>query len=157
MKAWKLCIPAAVLGIILTGCGECKHPEWKDATYDEPKTCVECGATEGEPRSYIDDLSTDEKRAFDAITAYFSNGEIMVTTWYKIIETENQNALGGFQISKNGSRDWYSYNVNTQKLELIEDDMLDFMLFAFGEEDVFANQNSTVINRINFALAEYYQ
>ncbi len=157
MKALKFCVPAALLGILLTGCGECKHPEWKDATYDDPKTCVECGATEGEPRSYIDDLSGDEKRAFDAITAYFSSGDIEVSTWYKIIEAEERNALGGFLISKNGSEDYYSYNVNKQQLEPIKDDVLDFMLFAFADEEMFTRQSQSVLKNINNALDEYYQ
>ena len=34
--------------ILLTGCS-CKHEKWNDATCTKPKTCAECGVTEGEP------------------------------------------------------------------------------------------------------------
>ena len=33
---------------ILTGCA-CKHEMWNDASCTAPKTCAECGVTEGEP------------------------------------------------------------------------------------------------------------
>ena len=39
-------ITALLCILILTGCG-CEH-EWQEATCDAPKTCKECGATEGE-------------------------------------------------------------------------------------------------------------
>ncbi len=46
---------------ILTSCGH-EHT-WKDATCTEPKTCTECGETEGEPlgHSWIDATCTSPK------------------------------------------------------------------------------------------------
>lgn len=35
-----------LMALLLTACG-CKHETWNDATCDTPKTCAECGATEG--------------------------------------------------------------------------------------------------------------
>lgn len=37
---------------LLTGCF-CKHETWMDATCTEPKTCAECGKTEGEPLGHV--------------------------------------------------------------------------------------------------------
>lgn len=37
-----------LMTLLLTACG-CKHETWKDATCETPKTCAECGATEGSP------------------------------------------------------------------------------------------------------------
>ncbi|MBE6959312.1 MAG: hypothetical protein E7448_01120 [Ruminococcaceae bacterium] len=37
-----------LVSLMLTACG-CKHETWSDATCDTPKTCAECGATEGAP------------------------------------------------------------------------------------------------------------
>lgn len=39
---------ALVLSLSLTAC-LCNHGIWEDATCDTPKTCVDCGATEGNP------------------------------------------------------------------------------------------------------------
>ncbi len=44
-KVWM--IAAALTAVLLTGC-QCKHEEWKEADCENPKTCVECGVTEGE-------------------------------------------------------------------------------------------------------------
>lgn len=40
-----------VLSLALTGC--CFHEEWADATCTTPKTCIECGETEGEPLGHV--------------------------------------------------------------------------------------------------------
>lgn len=47
MKFSKLIIVFTFFSVLLTGCA-CKHEVWIDATCTEPKTCQECGATEGE-------------------------------------------------------------------------------------------------------------
>ncbi len=46
-KKMSVFVYAALLAAILTGCG-CKHEDWNEATCQAPKTCAECGATEGE-------------------------------------------------------------------------------------------------------------
>lgn len=46
-KKWLYGIVTLSLGILLTGCGH-EHT-WVEATCTEPKTCSECGETEGEP------------------------------------------------------------------------------------------------------------
>lgn len=46
-KKWLYGIVTFSLGILLTGCGH-EHT-WVEATCTEPKTCSECGETEGEP------------------------------------------------------------------------------------------------------------
>ena len=46
MKAIKLCFLSVAFSILICGCGH-KHV-FKEATCTEPKTCLECGATEGE-------------------------------------------------------------------------------------------------------------
>ena len=53
---------ALALLCVLCGCA-CKHPEWKDATCTEPKTCSACGATEGEAlgHAWIDAACTEPK------------------------------------------------------------------------------------------------
>ena len=43
-----LVILALICAIVLCACG-CSHEEWIDADCDTPKTCAECGKTEGEP------------------------------------------------------------------------------------------------------------
>ena len=42
----KLLSAAAVLALLLTGCGECDH-DWEKATCQEPRTCAICGETKG--------------------------------------------------------------------------------------------------------------
>lgn len=43
---------ALVCLTVLTGCF-CNHETWKDATCLEPKTCADCGKTEGEPLGHV--------------------------------------------------------------------------------------------------------
>lgn len=38
----------AAFGSALCGC--CLIHEWQETTYTEPRICVKCGATEGEPK-----------------------------------------------------------------------------------------------------------
>lgn len=45
-------ILALVCMMVLTGCF-CKHEQWKDATCTDPKTCAECGKTEGEALGHV--------------------------------------------------------------------------------------------------------
>ncbi|MBQ6719502.1 MAG: hypothetical protein IJN20_04035 [Oscillospiraceae bacterium] len=45
-KKLTVLILALVCMLMLTGCF-CKHEQWKDATCTDPKTCAECGETEG--------------------------------------------------------------------------------------------------------------
>lgn len=51
-KKMTLIVLALVLVLLLTACG-CKHETWKDATCDTPKTCAECGKTEGEALGHV--------------------------------------------------------------------------------------------------------
>lgn len=52
MKKRSLCILVLILCLsMLTGC--CFHKEWYAATCTAPKTCVECGKTEGEPLGHF--------------------------------------------------------------------------------------------------------
>ncbi len=49
----KITIFIILLSLLLSLCScECKH-EWKKATCDSPKTCIECGVTEGEVLPHI--------------------------------------------------------------------------------------------------------
>lgn len=47
----KWLLPAAVLCVLLSGCG-CEH-EWAEAGCTVPKTCIQCGETEGEALSHV--------------------------------------------------------------------------------------------------------
>lgn len=41
-------------------CGCCLNHEWQEATYTEPRTCVKCGGTEGEPKpGYFEQHNVD--------------------------------------------------------------------------------------------------
>lgn len=44
----KYFIAIALLTIVMTGC-ECRHKTWIEATCTTPRTCADCGITEGEP------------------------------------------------------------------------------------------------------------
>ena len=60
MKRNSIIIVLSILCIsFLSACG-CNH-EWKDATCSEPKTCIKCQKTEGEPlgHSWIGATCTD--------------------------------------------------------------------------------------------------
>ena len=48
MKMLKVILVAAMLTVMLSGCGECNH-QWLPADCQTPKTCYHCGLTEGEP------------------------------------------------------------------------------------------------------------
>ncbi len=48
MKRISLLVLVLVCLLTLSACG-CKHETWNDATCDTPKTCAECGETEGAP------------------------------------------------------------------------------------------------------------
>lgn len=53
MKKRITAILAAMLCmVLLTGCF-CQHETWKDATCDAPRTCAECGKTEGEALGHV--------------------------------------------------------------------------------------------------------
>lgn len=47
-KHWFLAWVLTMAMLLMTGC-ECRHKEWKEADCTNPKTCVKCGTTEGEP------------------------------------------------------------------------------------------------------------
>lgn len=51
-----------VFMMLLTGCA-CKHEEWTEATCDAPRTCAECGLTEGEPLGHEWQLANCEEPA----------------------------------------------------------------------------------------------
>ena len=50
MKIKRIICVSGIMMILLAGCGH-EH-QWSDATCEEPKKCVECGETEGEPLSH---------------------------------------------------------------------------------------------------------
>lgn len=52
MKKFMLLMVLVLCMAMLTGCF-CKHETWKDATCVEPKTCAECGETEGEALGHV--------------------------------------------------------------------------------------------------------
>lgn len=47
-KRFYLIVLALICAMVLCACG-CSHEEWIEADCDTPKTCAECGETEGEP------------------------------------------------------------------------------------------------------------
>lgn len=51
-KKLTVLILALVCMLVLTGCF-CKHEQWQDATCTAPKTCIECGKTEGEALGHV--------------------------------------------------------------------------------------------------------
>lgn len=51
-KKLTVLILALVCMLVLTGCF-CKHEKWIDATCTDPKTCAECGDTEGEALGHV--------------------------------------------------------------------------------------------------------
>lgn len=63
LKRWGRVILVMLLACFLLTTCTCAH-KWKEATCTEPKTCVYCGMTEGEPlwgrlESCYDQLSQD--------------------------------------------------------------------------------------------------
>ena len=47
MKKFALLLIAVLMcALLLAACG-CKHETWKEADCETPKTCAECGETEG--------------------------------------------------------------------------------------------------------------
>lgn len=59
-------ILASVLCVLLSGCG-CEH-EWTEVTCTAPKTCIQCGETEGENLAHVQG------------EAVFSNVDVMTAT-----------------------------------------------------------------------------
>ena len=51
-KLITLTVLVMCVAVLLTGCF-CKHETWNDATCETPKTCAECGDTEGEPLGHV--------------------------------------------------------------------------------------------------------
>ena len=51
-KLITLTVLVMCVAVLLTGCF-CKHETWNDATCETPKTCAECGETEGEPLGHV--------------------------------------------------------------------------------------------------------
>ena len=51
---------SVVLGMVLTAC-QCKHEKWNAATCETPKTCQDCGATDGEALGHRWDPATCEQ------------------------------------------------------------------------------------------------
>lgn len=51
MRKLSILILILVLALVFTGC--CKHEVWTDANCTTPKTCVECGETEGAALGHI--------------------------------------------------------------------------------------------------------
>ena len=79
MKKMFLIIMALVLTLALVGCG-CKHETWKVADCVNPKTCVECGETEGAPMGHSWKAAT----CYDAKTCEVCGeveGEVLGHTW----------------------------------------------------------------------------
>lgn len=64
--------------LILSGC--CFHKEWYAATCEAPKTCVECGETEGEAlgHSWVDSTCTAPKTCS---TCHVTEGEALGHSW----------------------------------------------------------------------------
>ena len=60
----------------LTSCGKCKHKEWNEATCTAPKTCKECGVTEGEALGHTGGTATcqQEAKCTRCNTAYGAKG-----------------------------------------------------------------------------------
>lgn len=52
MKKFMLLLVLVLCMAMLTGCF-CKHETWKDATCETPKTCAECGETDGKELGHI--------------------------------------------------------------------------------------------------------
>ncbi|MBR4626506.1 MAG: hypothetical protein IKO47_02155 [Ruminococcus sp.] len=69
--------------VSLTGCGsssKCKHSEWKEADCTTPKTCVDCGETEGEPLGHKwTDATCDKPKTCSVCDA--TEGEPNGHTW----------------------------------------------------------------------------
>lgn len=58
-----LCLCVCVFA--LTGCG-CKHENWKKADCENPRTCADCGETEGEPKGHDwNDATCEEPKTCD--------------------------------------------------------------------------------------------
>ncbi len=55
-KILLLCLCTLLMAAVLTGCG-CDHV-WKDANCETPKTCSECGETEGAPLGHVWNAAT---------------------------------------------------------------------------------------------------
>ena len=51
-KRMIILVLALVCMMVLTGCF-CRHEQWKDATCTDPRTCAECGETEGEALGHV--------------------------------------------------------------------------------------------------------
>lgn len=70
MKKWMVVFSLVILVFALSGCGSHEH-SWKEATYTEPKTCSECGATEGNP------LDPETKESEKPTSTTPSEGELV--------------------------------------------------------------------------------
>lgn len=71
-------LPALACVLILTGC--CFHSQWYAATCEAPKTCTECGETEGEPlgHSWVDATCTAPKTCS---ACHKAEGEALGHSW----------------------------------------------------------------------------
>lgn len=63
MKKVSITLVLSIICIFFAGCNSHEHA-WKDATCTEPKTCTECGETEGEPlgHKWTDATCTEAKK-----------------------------------------------------------------------------------------------
>lgn len=78
MKKLSVLILALVCLLAFTGC--CFHSEWYSATCTTPKTCVECGKTEGEAlgHTWVEATCTDPKTC---TTCNLTEGEALGHVW----------------------------------------------------------------------------
>lgn len=74
-----IAVLSLVLSLLLTACG-CKHETWKDATCDTPKTCAECGATEGAPLGHEWQTANCET-AKTCVVCQKTEGEALSHNW----------------------------------------------------------------------------
>lgn len=77
-KKWRRGAGALAVCFMLTGC--CMSHEWKEATCAEPKTCAECGKTEGEAlgHTWVDATCAEPKHCN---LCGETEGEALAHTW----------------------------------------------------------------------------
>jgi len=78
-KTITLLISLVLCVTLLAGCG-CKHETWNEADCLNPKTCAECGETEGEvlPHSWLDATCTVPKTCSGC---GLTEGEVLPHSW----------------------------------------------------------------------------